>query len=392
MATILLDRLVALAAEHGLMVVGHTDAQPLEADIARLAQWQSAGYAGDMSFMERAAEGFGRPDRFVSGARTVVTFAVRYSARPLPARPPGGGRVARYAWGQDYHVVLRTRLGALVQRLEAECGPFSARIFSDAVPLLERALAARSGLGFVGKNTLLIVPRIGSYTFLAEIVADLEIVAPRLKQVVGGCGTCFRCATQCPTGAIVAPFQLDARRCIAYLTIEKRSELSWAEREMIGEWIFGCDVCQDVCPFNHAPRVRGDGAAIDEFEPIDRVGPWLDLARVLELRSEGEFQRRFSGTALLRGRRKTLARNAAVVAANTGAVELTGLLAQRVTTDPSPLVRSHCLWAVWVLERRFGAAAVDFRALVDVGRRDPSDEVRREALRIGEEDDGSKHR
>jgi epoxyqueuosine reductase len=373
-----------LAARCGLAVVGYTDAAPLDADVARLAAWQSAGYAGEMGFMGRDADSFGSPRRFVSTARSVIVFAVRYSAAPLPPRPAAAGRVARYAWGLDYHTVLAQRLSDLHRLIEAACGTVRARVFTDAVPLLERALAARGGLGFIGKNTLLITPRVGSFSFLGEMISDLEIRCSPLAVVDGGCGSCFRCAQRCPTNAIVAPFRLDARRCISYLTIEKRTGLSWEERAALGEWIFGCDVGQDVCPFNHAPLKRGQPADWGEFESGNGVGPWLDLRTVLSLRSEREFQRRFTGTALLRGRRKTLVRNAAIVAANGGEVALTRALAERASDDASPLVRSHCLWAVWVLERRFGAGIVDPDELLERGRGDPSEEVRREVALIEE--------
>jgi len=376
--------LEALAARCGLTVVGCTDASALDSDVARLAAWQAAGFAGEMRFMEGEPDGFGSPRRLVPTARSVTVFAVRYSTAPIPPRPAGAGRVARYAWGLDYHVVLRRRLVDLLRLVEVECGAVRARVFADAVPLLERALAARSGLGFVGKNTLLITPRVGSFSFLAEIVSDLEVTRSRLSVVETNCGGCFRCGDLCPTNAIVAPFRVDARRCISYLTIEKRTGLSWTERSAVGEWIFGCDVCQEVCPFNHATLKRGDPADLEEFDGAPGVGPWLDLGAVVSLRSEGEFRRRFSGTALMRGRRKTLVRNAAIVAANGGMVALTRTLARRASEDASPLVRSHCLWAVWILERRFGAGVVEPQDLLWRGRSDPSEEGRHEVALIEE--------
>jgi epoxyqueuosine reductase len=182
----------------------------------------------------------------------------------------------------------------------------------------------------------------------------------------------------------VEPYVLDARRCISYLTIEKRSALAPAERRAIGEWLFGCDICQDVCPFNHGAIKSGQPPALAEFEPGMGVGPVVDLAGIVDIPSEGEFRRRFSHTALSRARRKTLIRNAVIVAANTGAVGLTARIARRVHEDPSPLVRQHALWAVWMLEHHFRAGLVDVGVLLERARRDSAPEVRDEARDISE--------
>lgn len=369
----------------GLDLYGVSGIDPLVEDTARLAAWQAHGFAGEMAYMERAPELLGDPRRLLPNARSVIVFGVRYEASAPPECPPGFGRVARYAWGRDYHSVLRDRLHRFAGELSARCGEaIHVKVFSDAVPLLERALAARSGFGFIGKNTLFIVPRVGSFLFLAEVLSNVEIRANPLPVLEANCGGCFRCGDGCPTGAIVEPYRLDARRCISYLTIEKRSALTAAERAAIGAWIFGCDICQDVCPFNHRAIKLRQPEAIPEFDRSEGVGPLLDLSMVLALTSEGEFRRRFERTALVRARRKTLVRNGVIVAANTGAVALTGRIAELARTDSSPLVRSHGLWAVWQLERRFHAGVVDLTGLLNRAGRDPSPEVRREREDIEE--------
>lgn len=354
-------------------------------ELARLSAWQSNGLAGEMKFMEREPAAFGDARRLLPNARSVLLFAIRYSAAPAPECPTGFGRIARYAWGRDYHTVLRERLLAVMEMLGSTLSePLHYRVFSDAVPLLERAFGAQAGLGFVGKNTLLIRPRVGSYTFIAEVVSNLDVGAEPLPIVSGRCGECFRCGERCPTGAIAAPYKVDARRCISYLTIEKRSALQVEERRAIGEWLFGCDICQDVCPFNHAARREEAPADLDDFESAAGPGPLLPLHDILRLGSEGAFRRVFSGTALMRGRRKTLVRNAVIVAANTGAVALARTVAYLAERDANPLVRRHALWSLWVLERDFVAGVVDAGAAVDRALRDPDSGVQAEAQALAE--------
>lgn len=385
MPEVSLAELRSLTSACGLDLHGVAGVEPLTADMARLATWQAHGFAGEMAYMERPPELLGDPRRLLPNARSVIVFGVRYEARPHPECPPGFGRVARYAWGLDYHTVLRERLYRLASELSSRCGEgVHIRVFSDSVPLLERALAARAGFGFIGKNTLFITPRVGSFMFLAEVVSNLDVRGDPFPLVDGRCGSCFQCGEGCPTGAIVEPYRLDARRCISYLTIEKRTTLTVAERTAIGAWIFGCDICQDLCPFNHGAIKSEQPSELAEFSSPAGVGPLLDLSSVLSVTSEGEFRRRFGKTALARARRKTLVRNGVVVAANTGAVQLTRQIAALVTADPSPLVRSHALWAVWNLERRWNAGGVDLPTVLNEAGRDPSPEVCRERRDIEE--------
>jgi epoxyqueuosine reductase len=260
MPSIPFSHLQALAVAHGLSVVGIADGETLHSDMKRLREWQSEGYSGSMTYMQRDPGLLASPQRLFEQVRSVVVVGVHYDRAPRRPLQPGFGRVARYAWGRDYHTAMREHLHTFVRRVESEIGASIAyRAFSDSVPLLERALGRSAGLGFIGKNTMLIVPRAGSFMFLGEVLWDLEVcdvpqvATPEPAVASAGkshCGTCSRCLDRCPTGAFVSEYTLDARRCISYLTIEKRGVLSIEERGWIGEWIFGCDVCQDVCPFN----------------------------------------------------------------------------------------------------------------------------------------------
>ena len=337
-----------LAARCGLSVLGVTGVEQLQADLERLQGWQQRGLAAGMSYMLRPPELLANPATVVPGARSVITVAIFYDRTPVGPLPAGHGRVARYAWGRDYHKVLRKRLEALADLIRGEVGSgLEARVFSDSVPLLERALGRRAGLGFVGKSTMLILPGKGTFFFLGELLSNLEVQLDELaaEPQRGHCGSCQSCLTECPTQAFVGERVLDAGRCISYLTIEKRGALAEAERRMIGDWLFGCDVCQEVCPFNFVSIKKGRKADVPELGAEAGIGPSLSLEDVLSIRDTASFERRFGGTALMRTKREGLLRNAAVVAANSKAERLeAGLLAASLE-DSSAVVRQHALWA-----------------------------------------------
>jgi epoxyqueuosine reductase len=363
MFSIRFETLQDLAHSEGLSVVAVADPGAFEEDQKHLSNWQDSGFAGEMVFMQRDAALLANPSRIVPDARSVVVIGAFYDRDHRELLPPGHGRVARYAWGRDYHKVLRKRLASLCQRVEQHIGrKMIYRVFSDSVPLLERALARRAGLGFIGKNTMLIMPRAGSFLFLAEILWDLEIKglpseAPLIQESTSKahCGTCTQCLTECPTGALVGERLLDARRCISYLTIEKRGVLTLQERSWIGEWVFGCDVCQDVCPFNVLSIAKKAKPDISEFGPQFGVGQSLDLRLTLKISDEQAFVKRFAGTPLMRTKREGLLRNAAVVAANTKAIEVLDSLEAAVRRDPSPIIRSHALWGYITLASHEGS-------------------------------------
>ncbi len=332
------------AARHlGFEVVGIASVAPLLDDEAAFFNWCAAGFAADMHYMTRRPELHVNPQQLVPSALSIITLAVNYYvAAPQFDHENRYGRVARYAWGLDYHDVVKARLHQLIaeiQRLEGR--EIQARAFVDAVPLLERAVAACAGLGFTGKNTNLLQPRNGSWFFLAEILLALELPAEE-KHIAISCGSCHRCLNACPTDAFAAAYQLDSRRCISYLTIENKGAIPPQLRAGMGEWLFGCDVCQEVCPFN---RFSAD-THWREFHPQFGAGQKLDLVDLLAIKTDEEFRARFKGTPLTRPKRRGLLRNAAVVAANIECTAAVPVLLERVMHDPEPLIRSHALWAL----------------------------------------------
>lgn len=263
-----------------------------------------------------AAHGEARADAatVLEGARSVIVFAAAIDAsEPQPDPAPGEVRVARYATGEDYHIVLKERLAPLLDWLAAARPGHHWRIVTDSAPLLERAFAADAGLGFIGRNTMLIAPDKGSHFLLAEIVTTAPIEPD--PPIEGTCGTCTRCIEACPTGAIVDEFRVDATRCISYLTIEKKSPLTPGEAQALGPWVFGCDVCQDVCPYNKfAGPVR-----IGELRAGRVVAPAESATTFTTPGSNREFERRFARSPILRpGRRRLLERVRAALANITG--------------------------------------------------------------------------
>ena len=357
----LVSQIKNAACEFGFEVAGITSVEPLERDDSAFHDWCANGHAADMDYMTRRTELHGNPRALVPYAQSLISLAVDYGAEaPQFEHEHRYGRVARYAWGLDYHDVVKPRLKALASRIEEIAGrEIHARCFVDAVPLLERAVAARAGLGFFGKNTNLLQPRRGSWFFLSEILLDLELPADN-REIKVSCGSCHRCIDACPTDAFPTPYVLDSRKCISYLTIENKGAIPREFREAVGDWVFGCDACQDVCPFN---RFSSD-ARWPEFRPQAGVGRRLDLVEALTIASDEEFRARFRGTPLTRPKRRGLLRNAAVVAANVGATAAVPALIARVENDPEPLIRSHSLWALSRLDARRVVAAAE-RALKD---------------------------
>lgn len=337
------ELLLELASSLGLSLIGAAGHEELERlrvlDAPALDRWQEAGFAGEMGYMRRPSSLLAQPTAIEPALRSVISFAIPYlhgNPREVEPPPPGFGRVARYAWGRDYHRVLKRTLKGFIAAVTARLpslGPITYRLFTDAVPMLERAIAAQAGVGVVGKNTMLIRPGSGSYLFLAEVLWDLEVklpTAPRNSRSSDPCGSCSRCLTRCPTGAFVEPRVLDARRCISYLTIEKRGPFSEWEAAALGNWVFGCDVCQEVCPFNHKAVPR---STVSEFEPERGAGSLLELERLLSIPSADAFAQRFAGTAIMRAGFKNLRRNAVAVVANTTHLPAIPLLLELFTRE-----------------------------------------------------------
>lgn len=281
------------------------------------------------------------PQALLPRARTIVALGTAYGGRERGAEVSDGlqGRVARYAWGRDYHEVIPPRLRALASAISDLAGPdVRCRSFVDTGPLVDRAAAERAGIGFVGKNTCILTGRHGSYVFLSAILTTAEIAADPFA--ARDCGSCRACLDACPTGAFVAPRQLDATRCVSYLTIEHRGWIPQHLRPGIGDWVFGCDVCQEVCPWNRARP----GSAHDQFGPEHGAGPSLDLITLLSM-DESAFRSRFRGTPLTRPKRAGLLRNAAIVLGNLGDRAAVEPLVSALE-DPDALVRGHAAWAL----------------------------------------------
>ena len=279
----------------------------------------------------------------------VLLFALRYSNAVSEPPPPGWGRISRYAYGRDYHRIMRERIEACALKLGQMEPCLRWRSFSDAVPLLERALAASGGKGFVGKNCMYIMRGFGSYVFLGELLINIDISETEQKRTAkNGCGSCSRCVRSCPTGAL-QEHMLDARRCISYLTIEKKGLLEAPEATAIGSWLFGCDCCQETCPYNAGKSY----SVMEEFRSEHGPGPLLELAILLQMRSEEAFRQRFAGTALERAGRQGLVRNACCVAANTRSFNLAPALTETAADDASQAVRNQAKQA---LERLLEAA------------------------------------
>ena len=352
------------ASALGFEVVGVTSVAPLDADDRHFLDWCDAGFAADMQYMTRRTELHARPQRLVPAAASLISLAVNYYVEAAPFRHDNRyGRVARYAWGLEYHDVVKARLLRLAAEIEKLAGrAVTSRCFVDAVPLLERAAAARAGLGFFGKNTNLLQPQKGSWYFLSEILLDLDLPADGAAAAVS-CGTCQRCLDACPTDAFAGAYRLDSRRCISYLTIENKGEIPRHLRAGVGEWVFGCDACQEmrpeatrqralppvlrgqtelVCPFNRFATPT----SWEEFRPQHGSGPRLDLATLLSIDTDEKFRARFQGTPLTRPKRRGLLRNAAIVAANVGCTAAVPALTDRICEDPEPLIRAHALWAL----------------------------------------------
>ena len=270
-----------------------------------LRGWLEAGHAGMMGYLERRLGERLEPARVLPDVRSVVCVALNYY-QGEPAPDPSWAPVARYAWGRDYHDVMAPRLAALGAHLAEACGAVS-KGYVDTGPILERDLAARAGLGWVGKNTMLLHPELGSWFVIGVLLTTAALDFD--ERLPDRCGTCRACLDACPTGAFVAPYVLDARKCISYLTIEHRGPIAPALEGGLGRWEFGCDVCQDVCPWNRKPPVTREGA----FLPS---APYPGADRIAAM-SDEELRACFAGTALLRAKPAGLRRNAAIARENT---------------------------------------------------------------------------
>jgi epoxyqueuosine reductase len=308
--------------------------------------WLSMGRQGSMEYLadRRRAD----PRLILPNCRSILVLAMNYpdpgaSMQSEVAHPVG--RIAAYAWGRDYHLIFPERLKKLVSFIETKVGfPVPHRGYTDTGPLLERDLAQRAGLGWIGKNTCLIHPKIGSYFLLAEILLGIELEAdPPFS--FDHCGKCTNCITACPTGCILPERTLDARRCLSYLTIENKNEIPPDLRRQLGKHIFGCDICQQVCPWNRFAEQEHDPA----FNPRPGL-PDPDLISELSLKPL-EFNRKFKESPILRSKRRGYLRNVAVALGNSGNPAAIAAL-ERANQDEEPLVREHAVWALEQIQKR----------------------------------------
>lgn len=326
----------------------------LSEDERHLERWLARGWHGEMSYMARHGRRRSRPAELLPGTLRVISARMNYW--PADARSAGDvlaradlAYVSRYALGRDYHRIMRPALRDLAARIGDLARPHGHRVFVDSAPVLEKALARNAGIGWIGKHTNLIAREAGSYFFLGEIFTDLPL--PEDPPASAHCGSCTACIPACPTGAIRAPYQLDARRCISYLTIELHGPIPHELRALIGNRIYGCDDCQLVCPWNKFARAAS--------HPDFRVRRGLDGARLSELFawSAGEFEQRMAGSAIRRIGYERWLRNLAVALGNAPATAdvLAALEGRR--DDPSPIVREHVAWALGQQHRRAGSSS-----------------------------------
>jgi epoxyqueuosine reductase len=354
------QRIRSQGAALGFDLVGISPVQtPAHADA--FAEWLRRAYHGEMAYLARTAETRLHPERFLPWARAVVSVALNYNtlrtreatrtsreprvtSHSIPgnreaAAGSGRGWISRYAWGADYHDVMEEKLERLLAFVRAETAQdVQGRVFVDAGPVLDREVGARAGIGWLGKNTNLLSMRIGSFFVLGELFLELDLEWDR--PVRDRCGHCRLCLDACPTNAFVGPYVLDARKCISYLTIELKGPIPRALRPQMGAHIFGCDICQDVCPYNTKGRVTGEPA----FQP----GPGLyapELIPLLRL-TDAEFKARFRGSPILRAKRRGFLRNVCVALGNLGFDDAVPALAQALVGDPDALVRAHAAWAL----------------------------------------------
>jgi epoxyqueuosine reductase len=305
-------------------------------------KWLENGYAGEMHYLERQKAAKMAPESVLPGARSVIVCAMNYnSAQPYTCYDRLRAWISRYAWGEDYHDTVKEKLQELAAWMEQN-SPQRTRAYVDTGPLLERVYAKYAGVGWFGKNTCIINQKVGSWLFLGCILTDLDL--PYDTPVPDRCGTCTRCIDACPTAALLEPYVLDSRKCIAYTTIELRGDIPEEQRAGIGHHLFGCDICQDVCPWNRKAPYSGNPS----FEPKDGLF-WPSIERLLDL-SEDEWRRMIHGTAMRRAKISGLLRNLMVVAANLGTGEVLPKLRRFLKRDDQ-LVRSHAQWAIDKLEK-----------------------------------------
>src|ERR671914_1301045 len=336
---LLSSRIKEQAQQLGFELVGISAVKPAPHEQS-FAQWLREGFAGKLDYMRRTELLRRDPNKLVPWAVSIVSVGMNYYTafgRAESSHEPRGW-VSRYAWGDDYHDLMKAKLESLLERVKKlHDAPVVGRAFVDSGPVLERDFAGVAGLGWIGKNTHLISPKRGSWFFLGELFLDLPLAYDRPMR--DRCGHCDLCLKACPTGAFVGPYLLDARRCISYLTIELKDWMPRHLRPLVGNHVFGCDICQEVCPYNVKARPTG--------EPAYQPRPGLHAPQLIPLLAldEAEFRRRFHGSPILRAKRRGFLRNVAVALGNSKSSEAVPALIGALD-DNEPLVRGHAAWAL----------------------------------------------
>lgn len=376
-----MEEIFKLAKKCGFDLAGVAPTELPGEDFERYRGWVQEGRAGQMAYLEKDVMRRRAVTAIMSEAKSVICLGINYYpgpratqsdkkfgisaagptiGQPCPARPCPApiGLIARYAYGPDYHKILAKMLKNLTRALTQKFPQNQFKTYADTGAVLEKAYARAAGLGVIGENTTLITPEFGSFVFLAEIITDLEIpptlqpaASPDASAVARSsskadtkfCTHCGACLKICPTGALISPYKLDARRCISYLTIENRGPIPIEFRPLIGDHLFGCDLCLEICPQN---QKRAQIISSDSPFAVRIGGDTQFLAEILNIRTDEEFNKKFQNSPIKRAKREGLLRNACVVVANTNSTELLPLLHELAKNDPSPLVREHAIWAI----------------------------------------------
>jgi epoxyqueuosine reductase len=357
-ATSLSSQIKQAAQQLGFELVGISPVKPPPHEQS-FAQWLREGLSGELDYMKRTEPLRREPHQLVPWAASVISVGFNYYKSPArsPMSSETTGWISRYAWGDDYHDLMKSKLQTLLERVnEIVAAPVQGRAFVDSAPVMERDFAGVAGLGWIGKNTQLISPAKGSWFFLGELFVDLPLVYDRSMR--DRCGQCDLCLKACPTNAFVGPYVLDARRCISYLTIELKGFMPRHLRPLVGNHIFGCDICQEVCPYNVKARETAEAA----FGP--RAG--LNAPQLIPLLAltADEFRQRFRGSPILRAKRRGFLRNVAVALGNIGSIEALPALINALN-DEEPLVRGHVAWALGEIGTSSALEALQRRLAVE---------------------------
>ncbi len=345
-----------LAQESGFDLVRIARAEILSKDKEFYLQWLKNGEHGSMAYLERNPERRYNPEKVLPGVKSIIVVGLNYGEKQTTVSNSTKVNVARYAKNKpDYHKVFEKKLSLLSNSLQEKFSGIHAKFYVDYGPLMERPYAASSSMGFIGKNTTLITPQFGSWVLLGEILTTLEI-PEEIPQKHGSCGSCRKCIDICPTKALKSAYDLDSRLCISYLTIENKGPIPVELRKQVGTWLFGCDLCQEVCPHNvraqaYVPQKWQDIEIESDLQNPEYLSSLNFLKKILTIKDEQEFKLFFKNTPFLRAKRSGLIRNACVVAGNLGDNALLPYL-QHLTNEKSELIREHANWAINELQMR----------------------------------------